>query len=175
MVAADVTQTLSSLGVQARMRYARDIREPDLHQGNFVLIGGPGSNPWTSLISEQMNFRQLPKPGNIGYDFKNMHPLPGEQAVYTNVYESKTSPAIGYVDVALTYNPTRSGYILMVNGADMQSAEAAVQFILHGKLTPTINAIMTRKDLHSFELFLRGEHKPGEPEKTFELVATRSN
>ena len=175
MAAADVTQTLTSLGIHATMRYARDIREPDFHQGNFVLIGGPGSNPWTSLISEQMNFRQLPKEDNVGYDFRNMHPQVGEQPLYSNVYESKSGVAIGYVDIALTYNPTGSGYILIVNGADMQSAEAAVQFILHGKLTPTINAILTRKDLHSFELFLRGVHKVGEPEQVFELVATRSN
>jgi hypothetical protein len=122
MAAADVTQTLTSLGIHATMRYARDIREPDFHQGNFVLIGGPGSNPWTSLISEQMNFRQLPKADNVGYDFRNMHPQAGEQPLYSNIYESKSGPAIGYVDVALTYNPTRSGYILIVNGADMQSA-----------------------------------------------------
>jgi len=175
MAAADVNQTLTSLGIHSTMRYARDIREPDFHRGNFVLIGGPGSNPWTSLISEQMNFRQLPKADNVGYDFRNMHPKPGEQPLYSNIYESKSGSAIGYVDIALTYNPTRSGYILIVNGADMQSAEAAVQFILHGKLTPTINAILAHKDLHSFELFLRGVHKIGEPEQVFELVATRSN
>ena len=40
MAAADVTQTLTNLGIHATMRYARDIREPDFHQGNFVLIPG---------------------------------------------------------------------------------------------------------------------------------------
>jgi hypothetical protein len=114
-------------------------------------------------------------PRRICVGIEGVPPQAGEQSLYSNIYESKSGPAIGYVDVALTYNPTRSGHILIVNGADMQSAEAAVQFILHGKLTPTINAIMTHKDLHSFELFLRGVRKTGEPEKTFELVATRSN
>jgi hypothetical protein len=81
--------------------------------------------------------------------------------------------SVRYVDVTLAQNPSRSGYILMINGADMQANDAAARFLLHGRLPPGISAELSRKDLHYFEFLLRGRHTTGEADDAVELVAVR--
>jgi hypothetical protein len=61
----------------------------------------------------------------------------------------------------------------VINGADLQANEAAARFLLHGRMPAEITAVFNRKDLRSFELFLRGTHMAGEADSSFELVATR--
>ncbi len=70
-------------------------------------------------------------------------------------------------------NPSQSGYVLVINGADMQANEAASRFLLHGRFLPEISAVLDRKDLRYFELFLRGKRIAGEADDSFELVALR--
>jgi hypothetical protein len=101
-----------------------------------------------------------------------MHPTAGEQAQYINIYSKQN---VGYVDVAFVQNPSRSGYVLLINGADKQANEAAARFMLHGRLPTEITSILSRKDVHKFEFFLRGKHLDGEDDDSFELVAYRLN
>jgi hypothetical protein len=104
-----------------------------------------------------------------GY-FENRQPAPGEQAQYINTYADQN---LGYVDIALTQNLSQSGYVLLINGADMQANEAAARFLLHGRLPAEISSLLNRKDVRYFELFLRSKHIAGEADSTFELVASR--
>jgi hypothetical protein len=141
-----------------------------LSGGNSILIGGPGSNPWVSLFTDRTNFRHVDDSVTQRHCFENLHPAPGEQARYENIYSGQS---VGYVDVAFTQNPSHSGYILMINGADMQANDAAARWLLHGQLPPAISAELKRPDLEAFEFLLRGRHIAGEADYSVEMVATR--
>lgn len=170
MNALDFLETLERTGVHAKVRYARDLHAQDLSEGNSILIGGPNSNPWVSLFTDRTNFYHVDDSSSGKHCFENRHPAPGEQLQYENTYSNQS---VGYVDVTLVRNPSRSGYILMINGADMQANDAASRFLLHGGLPPAISSKLSRKDLQYFELLLRGRHLVGEADYSVDVVAVR--
>jgi len=179
LIASDFLKTLQGVGVHAAIRYARDIHVHDLSEGNTILIGGPTSDPWVSLFVNQMNFRQVDDPTlRANNYFQNLHPASGEQSQYMNTYPDlsighEANQSAGYVDITLTQNPSQSGYVLLIGGADLQANEAASRFLLHGKFPPEISSVLSRKDLRYFELLLHGKHMAGEADDSFELVAFR--
>jgi len=170
MIAVDFLDTLKRAGVYGTIRYARDLHVQDLNQDNTILIGGPNSDPWTSLFADRINFRHVDDLKHDLHCFENVHPAHGEQSRYINTYDNQS---LGYVDVALTENPSQTGYALLINGADLQTNEAAARFLLHGRLPQEITSVLSRKDVRYFELFLRGKHLAGEAVDSFELVAFR--
>lgn len=173
MIASDFFDTLKRAGGHTTIQYARDLHVKDLNEGNTVLIGGANSNPWVTLFNDRINFRHVDtSPKREGY-FENLHPAPGEQVRYINVYSDQNVGYVGYVDIALTQNLSQSGYVLLINGADMQANEAAARFLLHGRLPAELSSLLNREDVRYFELFLRGKHIAGEADNTFELVAFR--
>jgi hypothetical protein len=88
-------------------------------------------------------------------------------------YTTSDGDAVGYADVALTQNEAHTGYVLMFSASDAPEAESAANFLLNGKLPPEIVALLNRKDLHYFEIFLRGRHLEGQADDSFELVTMR--
>ncbi len=170
LIAVDFFETLKQAGGHATIRYARDLHVEDLNEGNTVLIGGPNSDPWVTLFNDRFNFRHVDSIAEQTSYFENLHPAPGEQAQYINTYANQS---VGYVDIALTQNLSQSGYVLLINGADMQANEAAARFLLHGQLPAELSSLLNRKDLRYFELFLRSKHIVGEADSAFELVAFR--
>jgi len=170
LIAVDFFETLKRAGVHVTIRYPHDLHVQDLNEGNSVLIGGPNSNPWVTLFTDRINFRHVDDYARGLHLFENVSPAPGEQPRYINIYSNQT---MGYVDVALTQNLSQSGYVLLINGADMQANESAARFLLHGRLPAEISSLLNRKDLRYFELFLRSKHIVGEADSAFELVAFR--
>jgi hypothetical protein len=166
LIAVDVLEALKRAGVPASIRYARDLHVHDFSEGNSILIGGPNSDPWVSLFTDKTNFRHVDNAADGTDYFENLQPAAGEKPRYVN-------QSLGYVDVFWTQNPSQSGYVLVINGADLQANEAAARFLLHGRMPAEIAAVFNRKDLRSFELFLRGTHMAGEADSSFELVALR--
>jgi hypothetical protein len=170
LIAVDFSETLKRAGVHVAIRYAHDLHVEDLNEGNTVLIGGPNSDPWVTLFTDRINFRHVDDYASGLHLFENISPAPGEQPQYINNYSGQS---LGYVDVALTQNLSQSGYVLLINGADMQANEAAARFLLHGRLPVEISSVLARKDVRYFELFLRSKHIAGEADSRFELVAYR--
>jgi hypothetical protein len=174
MQALDLAQTMQPLGVIIKPRYARELRVSDLNAGKIMLLGGPGSDPWDQLFYGQLNFRFLEDRAHGKYYFQNVHPLPGEQAEYQVTYQRPQGDLTGYVNLALTRNPSNTAWVLLVLGSDVPESEAATKFFLHGDLPKEITSVLDQKDLHYFEFFLRGRHLPGQADDSFELVAIRS-
>ncbi len=170
LIAVDFLETLKRAGVRATIRYSHDLHVHDMNEGNSILIGGPNSDPWVSLFNDRINFRHVDNEAEQRGYFENLHPEPGEELRYLNIYSNQS---VGYVAIVLTQNLSQSGYVLLINGADMQANEAAARFLLHGKLPPEILSVLNRKDIHYFELFLRSNHIAGEADSSFELVAYR--
>jgi hypothetical protein len=170
LIGTDFLESLRQAGVHAVIRYARDIHVEDLNQNNSILIGGPNSDPWGRLFSEQKNFLHVDDLTKDTHFFENRHRLAGEQASYENIY---SNPEIAYVDVTLTQNALQTGYVLMIDGADMQANESASRFLLHGQFPAEMATLLNRPDLRSFEIFLRSKHITGQADDSFDLVALR--
>ncbi len=172
MIGLDFKDAMQEQGIHSTLRSARTLHVQDFSQGNSLLIGGEGSNLWTSLFTEKMNFRFVEVNDHLHY-FVNSNPLPGEVSRYPVIYPNEGKIAVGYADIALTQNPTRTGYVLLVNGSDLQVSEAATQYLLHGKLAPEITKLLSRKDLLYFEILLKGTHVGQEAEDTMDVIAIR--
>jgi hypothetical protein len=177
MIASNFIETLQQLGVSAEGRYARDLRVSDLNGDNVVLIGSAASNPWVGLFENSLNFRFVEDRQNNEYYFENLHPAAGEPSRYTVQYPNpdNTGRALGYADIVLTQNEMHTGYVLMFVASDEQEVESAAKFLLNGKLPSEVVSILNRKDVTSFEFFLRGRHLAGQADNAFELVAVRSH
>jgi hypothetical protein len=173
MIAADFVAALDRIGLHAKPRYGRDLHVSDLNDGNTILIGGQGSDPWVSLFTDKMNFRFVEERGADRYYFLNAKPAAGEQGTYTVHYSHQGSDAVGYADIALIPNPSHSGFILIISASDQTEAVSAAHMLLRGKLPSEVTALLERKDLRYFELFFRGKHIAGQADSSLELVAYR--
>ena len=60
------------------VKYARDLRMDELKQGNIILSGARGANPWLELYEPQMNFFGSNDGVRHIYSFINRHPQAGE-------------------------------------------------------------------------------------------------
>lgn len=172
-MAFEFADALREAGSSSTIRYARDLHVSNFNTGNTILIGSYQSDPWVSLFTNQMNFRLVQRSGtDISY-FENVHPLPGEQARYE--FDSKDkAEREDYGHIALFPSPSGGGFVLLLDGNDMESAEGAANFLLHGQLTPQINALLARKDLTYFEIFLHGRHLVGESQDRLEVLSVRT-
>jgi hypothetical protein len=174
MIAENFLSTFQRLNIAAQARYARDLHVSDLNVDNVILIGSAASDPWASIFEGPLNFRFHEDRTTNSYYFEDLHPVAGEQAKYPVKYNTNDGKdAVGYVDVALVQNESHTGYVLMFAASDVQEAESAANFLLNGKLPPEIVALLNRKDLHYFEIFLRGRHLAGQADDSFELVTMR--
>ena len=173
IMAFEFFDALREAGGSSTIRYARDLHVSNFNAGNTILIGSYQSDPWVSLFSNQMNFRLLRDPGADTSYFENAHPLPGEQTRYVINWKNKGERE-DYGHIALFPTPSGSGFVLLIEGSDMESGEGAANFLLHGQLTPQIIATLNRKDLRYFEIFLHGRHLVGESQDRLEVLSVRT-
>jgi len=168
--AMDLEAPLADLKIRAAIRYDRDLNIRDLREGNVILIGNSRSNPWSSLFADQAIFRYYEN--GEDHFFVNTRPKPGEQAKYV---VSRTSGEVtNYVDIALVPNLTNTGYVLLINGSDMDSNEAALGYLLHGNLPAEASRDLARPGLKSWEILLSGRRLGAEADHRFEVVAYKS-
>lgn len=172
MSAEDLKDTLARNGVNASIKFARDMHTRDFGEGNLILIGSRRSNPWTELFAPQTNFRFIQDNVSRQFVYRNMAPAAGEPTTY-QPYEAHEGKLSSYADVAFTANLTHSGYVLLINGSDYAANEAAIRYLLHGRLREDLASLLRRDDLPYFEVLLRGSHADNDAEESFDLVALR--
>ena len=115
----------TSSGAHITVRSARDLRLRDIQEGNYILIGGPGSNPRVSLFSDKLNF--IAREGVVGQSlkfFENKHPRPGESATYQGL-EFTGVTGVDYATISLLPLPSGHGNVLLVQGLQQEATEAA--------------------------------------------------
>lgn len=169
---ADIQNELVRLGKRTKVSFARDMHARDLSEGNLILIGSRRSNPWNTLFQSRMNFQFIAGPDGQ-YRFRNAHPLQGEEKTYVPYLRSE-GKLTSYVDICFTVNLTDSGYVLLTTGSDADANDAAARYLFHGVLRPDIIRLLQTRDLHGFELFLRGSHTESDGEVMFDLVSVRT-
>jgi hypothetical protein len=109
------------------VKYARDMQMDELKQGNVILSGARGANPWLALYEPRMNFIGTDEWAHHGYIFLNRHPLAGETATFST---SEGDPAQRVLGV-LAYLPNfeGTGNTLIVEGNSMAGTEAISDFL----------------------------------------------
>jgi len=115
----------TSSGAHITVRSARDLRLRDIQEGNYILIGSPGSNPRVSLFSDKLNF--IAREGVVGQSlkfFENKHPRPGESATYQGL-EFTGVTGVDYATISLLPLPSGHGNVLLVQGLQQEATEAA--------------------------------------------------
>jgi len=126
---ADLT-TVSSLmklagplGNEIVLTSARNLELRDLDRGNFVIVGGPTSNPWVELFSSRLNF-QIVEQGVAGrMYFRNRNPLPGEQQEYEGL-ASTGSTGEDYATLSLLPGLMGQGNVMILQGIRQDGTEA---------------------------------------------------
>lgn len=182
---ADVADVVSLIKIagplqkQVSVRFPRDLGMRDLDHEDFIFIGSPASNPWTSLFQNKLNFRESELAvGDSAKSFVNTNPLPGEKARYEGLRWTGTLGE-DYADIALLPNNTNDGSVLALQGLQQEGTEAAGRFLADPQnrrelklalgLSPTADSFPENV---WFEALIRSRTVAGAPNTT-NLVAVR--
>ena len=147
-------------------RAARSIQLSDLKSDdNFIFLGSPRSDPWSSLFSNQLDFRFEFDRNTHQEVIRNVHPQPHELSTYVPTAEGWATGR-SYAIVALVQNPDQNGQVLLIAGANGEGTQAA------GKLATDIPrlsdglsrcGIRSDRGIQHFELLLEVNTLAGSP------------
>ena len=155
-IISNVLRRYSPLGISPYIEHSRNMRVRDFDTGdNFVLIGSSRSNPWASLFETQLAFQLDTEYGHAC--FKERQPSAGSRRIYC-VQDSTNEEGTDYAHVALVHTGNGRGRALLIAGADMESTEAAGNFVLDPDSAQTVLralAVQRIADLPDFELLLK--------------------
>jgi hypothetical protein len=118
------------------IRYPRHINAREFQTDSFILIGSRLSLPWAELFDPSLTFSFTTDPATHTYFLRNRSPRPGERAEYR---QSKNGEET-WADIAVLPNLAGTGTVLMLNGIDMEAAEAAGEFAINGSLSAKLSA-----------------------------------
>lgn len=147
------------------IRNARNVTARDFMRGDSILLGSSFSNPWTQLFTEHLNFKFVPDKRGAPCKIRNRHPLAGEQKTYSLELDGAGN-GVSYARVALVSNLTHTGRVLLIAGLDMESTEAAADFLLNPSFTQEILHVLGTGNptrIPNFELLLETSSLVGTP------------
>lgn len=155
-------------------KYARDLRMDELKQGNIILSGARGANPWVELYEPQMNFFGFNDGVHHIYSFINRHPRPGEPDRY---FASDADPKQHVLGVlAFLSNLDGNGNALVVEGNSMAGTEAITDFLFNDDaLLPFLNQLKKPDGmLPHFEVLIESNSVNGNAGQ-FHILAYRTH
>jgi len=113
----------------ADARASRSIQFSDLKtDDNFIFLGSPRSDPWTSLFNDQLDFKFAYDPAAKQEIIINSHPHAQESAKYVPTAQGWATGQ-SFAIVAFVQNPDTNGQVLILAGADGEGTEAAGKFV----------------------------------------------
>lgn len=128
-IAVQIAELAKAHGKQIDVDAARNIQMSDFQtDDNFILMGSPRSDPWSSLFSNQLDFRFTFDKSAGQEIIQNFHPKPNEAAQYV---PTALGGATGqsYAIIALVQNPDQNGLVLLLAGANAEGTEAVGRLI----------------------------------------------
>jgi hypothetical protein len=165
-IAVQIAELAEVHGKQIDVHAARNIQMSDLQtDDNFILMGSPRSNPWSTLFSNQLDFRFAFDKSSGQEIIRNFHPKPNEAVQYV---PTALGGATGqsYAIIALVQNPDQNGLILILAGANAEGTEAVGKLITDmPRLTAALQecGISATGPLKHFELLLKLNTMAGSP------------
>jgi hypothetical protein len=123
-------------GVNPVLRHPRHVNAREFNTDNFILLGSRLSVPWVELFEPSLNFLMIvdPETHRFAHALYNRAPRAGEPVEFVR----SMADDVTYADIALVPNMARSGTVLILNGIDMVSVEAAGEFAMSGALSASL-------------------------------------
>jgi hypothetical protein len=136
------------------MRYARDLRMDDLRNGNAILLGAIHTDPWVSLLQQDLNFQFVCEKHVNECRIVNLHPAPGELPTYASPASNPSQRT--FAVIAFLPNLSRTGHLLLIGGLNMAGTQAAADMLLESKSIQPILQRARQPDgsLQPFELLV---------------------
>jgi hypothetical protein len=156
------------------VKYARDIQMADLKQGNVILSGARGANPWLALYETDMNFVGVNDAVHHTYTFTNRHPQTGEIPEFLVTETDPKQRVLGVL--AFLANLDGSGNALIVEGNSIAGTEAISDFLFSDDaLLPFLHKV-TRPNgtLSHFEVLIESNSVNGSA-GPFHILAYRTH
>ncbi len=150
---------------------ARDYQIKSLKANNVILLGSKRSNPWVELFESHKNFRFNYPDRESQPIVLNSLPLTGEPASFVPVRDG-----IGYSTVTFLPNLNRTGAVMILEGENSISTNAAGEFVTSeehlAKFFAMIGYTPGKASPPWFEVLLRIEKLQDAP-RSFKIVAHR--
>lgn len=128
-IAVQIAELAQANSRQINVRGARNLQLANIHtDDNFIFLGSPVSNPWTSMFNEQLDFRFAFDPVRISEFIQNAHPRPNEHAAYIPTAMGWAT-GDSFAIVAFLQNPDQTGHVLLLAGANSEGTEAAGRLV----------------------------------------------
>jgi hypothetical protein len=145
---------------------ARDIQFSDLkNDDNFIFLGSPRSNPWSSLFGEQLDFQFIWDKKSGQEIIRNVHPKANELPFYVPT-AAGWATGQSFAILGLVRNPDQDGQVLLIAGANGEGTAAAGMLATDlPRLAATLEkcGIHTSAQLKHFEVLLRLNTMAGSP------------
>ncbi len=134
-IALDIAALAGASAARLKVHPARALQLRDVKtEDDFIFLGSPHSNPWTTLFQDQMDFDFVYDANLRREVIRNKRPRKGELAVY--------APTAGGFDtgqafavMAFVGNPSQTGHVLLLAGTNAEGTEAA------GKLASNLDVL----------------------------------
>jgi hypothetical protein len=115
-------------GARLDAKYARDMQMDELKQGNIILSGARGANPWLELYEPEFNFVGVSDRVQHKFSFLNRHPQAGETTEFSVSESDPKQRVLGVL--AFLPNLDGKGNALIIEGNSMAGTEAISDFLL---------------------------------------------
>lgn len=165
-IAVGIAELAQANSKKFAVSWARTIQLSDLQtDDNYILLGSPSSDPWTSLYADQLDFQFAYDKASRQEIIRNLHPRPNEQAQYVPTAMG-WSTGQSYAIIALVKNPDQQGQVLLLGGANAEGTEAAGKLITDlPRLAAALKncGISPTGPVQHFELLLKLDTMAGSP------------
>ena len=142
-----------------------------IKRNNVILIGGRKANPWVHLFDDQTNFvTDFDNVHSQAY-VANLHPKPGEQAIYAVPHDENA--LVGYSAIAYLPNPSRTGNVIILAGTDSDATSAAAEFLTSEDQLSKFRTTVGLQRFPYFEVLLKTSRLSG-TSFSAELLAYRT-
>jgi hypothetical protein len=155
------------------VRPARNLRLDELDtDNNFIFIGSPLTDPWTTLFNDQLDFRFVYNRNTHGEFIENVHPRAGEAAAYIPTAKGLAT-GDSFATVSFVGNPNHSGQILLLAGLNAEGTKASGELVADlANLPKALDrcGIRSAAKVQHFQLLLRLSTMAGSP-RHWDVVA----
>lgn len=168
-IIANVAALAQANSAKIEVHVARSIALSNLNtDDNLIFLGSPRSNPWSSLFSDQLDFRYGFNPTPHEEFILNVHPQQNELQQYVGT-AAGWNTGQSYATIAFLRNPDHHGQVLLISGISAEGTEAAGALATDlPRLATTLQkcGISPSGPLKHFELLLRINTMAGSPTRS---------
>jgi hypothetical protein len=165
-VIASIAELSQSASKKINVQVAREVRLSDLYaDDNFILLGSPRSNPWTTLFSDQLDFRFVFDDESHQEIIRNVHPRSGESSAYVPTAKGWATGQ-SFATISFVQNPGKDGQVLILAGANGEGTAAAGELVTSApRLSTALQhcGILSSKPIKYFQLLLQLNTMAGSP------------